>query len=118
MLTFDSPYTSLTLAPLKSKERCKEKVKNEYNGDFFCVIDIVCPSIVVADEDQLITIDVVLQEQKVVWLKNCFKEPLFNGYSDVLYNLQIYGIVCEVQIHISAFVVHNCVLAPPPSPHL
>eukprot|EP00957_Ditylum_brightwellii_P020698 1560322-Ditylum_brightwellii.AAC.1 len=40
MLTFDVPYTSLTVAPLKSKARCIEKAENEYEGDVSRIIDI------------------------------------------------------------------------------
>eukprot|EP00957_Ditylum_brightwellii_P177201 13498971-Ditylum_brightwellii.AAC.1 len=84
-----------------------EKVKNEYNGDFSRLVDIVRASIVVTDEDQLISVADALKEREVVRLKNRFKEPLFNGYCDALYNIEIDGIVCEVQLHINAIVVHK-----------
>eukprot|EP00957_Ditylum_brightwellii_P174395 13278300-Ditylum_brightwellii.AAC.1 len=70
MLTSDVPYTSLTVAPLKSKARCIEKVENEYDGDFSRLIDIMRASIVVADEDQLICVAEALQNEKAVRLKN------------------------------------------------
>eukprot|EP00957_Ditylum_brightwellii_P075339 5724785-Ditylum_brightwellii.AAC.1 len=83
------------VAPLKSKARCIEKVENEYDGDFTQLIDIVRASIVVADEDQLISVGEALQNEKIVQLKNRFKEPLFTGYSDALYNVEIEEIICE-----------------------
>eukprot|EP00957_Ditylum_brightwellii_P165493 12599677-Ditylum_brightwellii.AAC.1 len=82
MLTSDVPYTSLTVAPLKTKARCVEKAENEYDGDFTRLIDIVRASIVVADEDQLLCVAKALQKEKIVRLKNRFKEPIFTGYSD------------------------------------
>jgi len=107
MLTADLPYTSLTVAPLKSKARCIEKVETEYDGDFSRLIDIVRASIVVADEDQLICVAKALKNEKIIRLKNRFKEPLFTGYSDALYNVEIEGVICEVQLHVSAIVAHK-----------
>jgi len=107
MLTSDMPYTSLTVAPLKSKARCIEKAKNEYDGDVSRLIDITRASIVVDNEDQLIAVAKKLQNEKILRLKNRFQEPLFTGYSDALYNIEIKGIICEVQLHVSAIVAHK-----------
>eukprot|EP00957_Ditylum_brightwellii_P136495 10409639-Ditylum_brightwellii.AAC.1 len=63
-------------------------MENEYDGDVSCLIDIVCASTVVADKDQLITVAKAFDDEKVVWLKNRFKEPLFTGYRNVLYNIE------------------------------
>eukprot|EP00957_Ditylum_brightwellii_P185331 14111551-Ditylum_brightwellii.AAC.1 len=60
---------------------------------------MVRASIVVANEDQLILAAEALQGLDIVRLKNRFKEPLFTGYCDALYNIKIDGIICEVQLH-------------------
>eukprot|EP00957_Ditylum_brightwellii_P207294 15352337-Ditylum_brightwellii.AAC.1 len=107
MLTPETPYKPLTIGPLKSRERCEEKVANEYNDDYSYLIDIVYASVVVADEDQLILVAEALRDLKIVQLKNQFKEPVFTGYCDALYNLKIDGIICEFQLHTSAIVTHK-----------
>uniref|UniRef100_A0A7S4UX92 Kinesin light chain n=1 Tax=Ditylum brightwellii TaxID=49249 RepID=A0A7S4UX92_9STRA len=107
MLTPETPYKSLTIGPLKSRERCDEKVANEYDGDYSRLVDIVRASIVVADEDQLILVAEALQDLDIVRLKNRFKEPVFTGYCDALYNVNIDGIICEVQLHVSAIVAYK-----------
>eukprot|EP00957_Ditylum_brightwellii_P189179 14400282-Ditylum_brightwellii.AAC.1 len=70
MLTSDVPYTSLTVAPLKSRARCMEKVENEYDADVTRLVDIVRASIVVADEDQLIAVAKALEDEEILRLKN------------------------------------------------
>uniref|UniRef100_A0A7S4RF89 Kinesin light chain n=1 Tax=Ditylum brightwellii TaxID=49249 RepID=A0A7S4RF89_9STRA len=107
MLTPETPYKSLTVGPLKSRERCEEKVANEYDGDYSRLVDMVRASIVVANEDQLILAAEALQGLDIVRLKNRFKEPLFTGYCDALYNIKIDGIICEVQLHVSAIVAYK-----------
>uniref|UniRef100_A0A7S4RW18 Kinesin light chain n=1 Tax=Ditylum brightwellii TaxID=49249 RepID=A0A7S4RW18_9STRA len=106
MLTLETPYRCLTIGPLKSRERCEEKVANDYGGDYSRLVDIVRASIVVADEDQLISVAEALLKH-AVRLKNRFKEPPFTGYCDSLFNIEIDGIICEVQLHASAIVAHK-----------
>ena len=48
----------------------------------------------------------------VARLKNRFAAPLYNGYRDALYNIQIFledGTyhVCELQLHLAAVVAHK-----------
>ena len=71
-------YKGLTLAPLKGRARCAEKVKNEYGGDVNRLVDVVRCSIVVTTEDQLVGVaDVLQKEAVIVRLKNRFKDPLW-----------------------------------------
>lgn len=49
---------------------------------------------------------------RVVRLKNRFRNPLFNGYRDALYNIAVYigngvWVVCEVQLHLGAVLSHK-----------
>jgi len=101
------------MAPLKSEERCEEKSRNEYGGDISRLIDIVRASYVVEDELQLIGVADALQEFhengeiEIVRVKNRFIEPLWNGYRDALYNIKVNGVICEVQLHLGAVVLHK-----------
>ena len=78
-LTVDTFFKVLTIAPLKSLDRCKEKVENEYGGRFASLVDIVRCSIVVSTEDELLHVANAMESLEVVRLKNRFKEPLWNG---------------------------------------
>ena len=108
----------LTIAPLKSRIRCDEKVKNEYGGKYYCIVDCVRCSVVVGTEEELMSVanDLIAAGASdgfiLVWLKNRFAKPLFNGYRDGLYNiaLRLPGggvMVCEVQLHLAAVLSHK-----------
>ena len=70
MLTKDVPYKCLTVAKLKSMERCTEKIKNEYGGDSSKILDILRASFVVNTEEQLIAVAKALSGLNVVRIKN------------------------------------------------
>jgi len=53
MMDEKSPWRVLSVAPLKGQERCREKVANEYDGDWSLLVDVVRCSIVVQTEDAL-----------------------------------------------------------------
>ena len=110
-----SNFRVLTIAPLKSRARCDEKVEKEYGGEYDRVIDCVRCSIVVDTEEQLLIIASALRDGGadvsvlgdggggggapggggamarfvVVRLKNRYTKPLFNGYRDGLYNIAL-----------------------------
>eukprot|EP00594_Rhizosolenia_setigera_P005558 CAMPEP_0178950538 /NCGR_PEP_ID=MMETSP0789-20121207/6710_1 /TAXON_ID=3005 /ORGANISM="Rhizosolenia setigera, Strain CCMP 1694" /LENGTH=229 /DNA_ID=CAMNT_0020631279 /DNA_START=34 /DNA_END=720 /DNA_ORIENTATION=- len=113
MLDDDTPYKELTIAPLKKEERSREKIENEYGGDASRIVDIVRASFVTMSEEQLVGIAKLLQELhdqgiiKIVKLKNRFSEPLWNGYRDALYNIEVNGVICEVQLHLGGVVFHK-----------
>ena len=61
-------FQRLTLATLKTKgdkgrARCGEKVANEYNGEYFQLVDAVRCSIVVDTEEQLMTVALERRQQ-------------------------------------------------------
>ena len=96
-------FQHLTIAPAKSRARCEEKAKNEYDGKMCLIVDGVRCSIVVETEEQLLTVaeelvnaakakgvkdislllsggKAAIGDYVLVRLKNRFKHPLFNGY--------------------------------------
>ena len=132
MLDAETPFTHLTVASLKSRERCEEKAHDECDGDFSLVLDVTRCSIVVADEAQLIAVGELLARLAqpldvlrtddgggarmgdfvVVRLKNRFGAPLYNGYRDALYTIALHmsdGLwaLCEVQVHLAPLLVHK-----------
>ena len=118
-------FRRLTLVPLKSRKRCREKMESDYDCDASRLVDVVRCSIVVDDESQLVAVsDALLRGSvgehpkfQVVRLKNRFKRPLFNGYCDALFNIAVpVGVVaggaaawhvCEVQVHLAALARHK-----------
>ena len=115
MMDDTNPWRILSLAPLKGKSRCLEKVENEYGGDWSQLVDVIRCSIVVQTEDALESVAKAMSNSndpryKLVRLKNRFKDPLFNGYRDALYSLAVKteGIwhICEVTQHSDFYAAH------------
>ena len=127
-------FTSLTIAPLKGRERCDEKAANEYDGEYSMLIDCIRCSIIVDTEAQLLSVadalggaGVSVEEMvggargstsdevprfALLRLKNRYAEPLFNGYRDALYSIALDSpgggwVVCEVQLHLGAILAHK-----------
>jgi hypothetical protein len=121
-------FKAYTGAPVKSEARCNEKVHNDYGGDYARLIDSVRCSIVVDTEDQLVSVAGFLQEQSgatieldgvgpvrftIARLKNRYIRPLFNGYQDALYTIELELVesgvraLCEVQLHLAAILAHK-----------
>jgi tetratricopeptide (TPR) repeat protein len=111
-------FTALTVAPLKSKARCYEKVMKEYDNNWHKLVDVVRCSIVCTTEEELEKVAQVLGQTgdsvKLVRLKNRFKHPLFNGYRDALYNVAVRlddgegaWHICEIQLHLAAVLSHK-----------
>ena len=92
--------TVLSLAPLKGRERTIAKVKDDYEGNHLCVLDLVRCSIIVETEMQVAKVlEKMLSMDIVVRLKNRIRPPLFTGMRHLLLNVGIGGHICEVQIH-------------------
>jgi tetratricopeptide (TPR) repeat protein len=116
-----------TPAPIKSEARCDEKVFADYNGDYARIIDAVRCSIVLDSVDQLLSIARLLNEKSktpikleglgtvsfvVMRLKNRFAQPVFNGYQDALYTIELtfaagIHVLCEIQLHLTALLVRS-----------
>ena len=103
----DELYTAATLGPLKTRERCAEKAKNEYSGDVRRLVDICRASVVVDTEDQLEAVfrHLLADPARVVRLKNRFANPSFNGYRDALFTVRLDlpqgSHLAEIQVHLS-----------------
>lgn len=127
-----TPFTVLTVAPLKGRDRMQEKVDNELGGCCWRILDVVRCSVIVFTEDQLSTVAWALKDHchtdekseqarkqlgendfLVVRLKNRFKEPLYRGHRDALYNIVVKRAqvnathVCEVQLHLAELMAHK-----------
>ena len=101
-------YTCVTCAPMKSESRCRQKARDDYEGDFSLIGDIVRASLVVDTEEQLVAVmDDLLSNFDLGRVKNRFMHPLYNGYRDVLVGIIIDGHVCELQLHLAAIVYHK-----------
>ncbi|GMH87563.1 hypothetical protein TrVE_jg9523 [Triparma verrucosa] len=98
-------FKSLTVAPLKGRERTVEKIKNECEGNYKCMLDLVRCSIIVETEVQLAGIlEIMLKMGIVVRLKNRFANPLPTGIRDCLMNVRMGGHICEVQLHLAPII--------------
>ena len=120
-------FKHLTLVPLKPRARCEEKVGTEYGGAWSRLLDVVRCSIVMYSEEQLCAVaDTLVRRAQplarlvhaaegdyaIVRLKNRFRSPCFNGYQDALYSVALcvgggQWVVCEVQLHHTALLIHK-----------
>ncbi|GMH73404.1 hypothetical protein TL16_g06179 [Triparma laevis f. inornata] len=98
-------FKALTCAPLKGRKRAEEKIKDDYEGNFKCMLDLVRCSIIVETEEQLGgVLKKMLELGIVVRLKNPFTNPLPTGIRDCLMNVKINGHICEVQLYLSFII--------------
>ncbi|GMI08780.1 hypothetical protein TrLO_g10156 [Triparma laevis f. longispina] len=90
----------LSLAPLKGRARTLQKIKDDYEGNHLCMLDLVRCSIIVKTEEQIAgVLQKMLDMGIVVRLKNRFANPLPTGMRDLLLNVKVGGHVAEVQVH-------------------
>ena len=111
--------TQVIFPSMKSKERCRQKAAEDYNGDFSRILDVVRCSVLANNNDELITFLDALKRAKsegfeVVRLKNRFGDGrgrsqlgMF-GYRDALINVAMEvqpGVihVCEIQLHVASY---------------
>lgn len=117
--------TRLQIAPLKGQERADEKVRDDYDGCYAKLTDIVRASILCKDVHQLqLTLDNLTKDELkhknplvMVRLKNRFapEYELFTGYRDLLSLVRIeHGYkgktlrhVCEVQLHLEEILTQK-----------
>ena len=112
-------------APLKGQVRAREKVRDDYSGNWRKLVDVNRASLIVSSEEQLVAIAEFMANTKelqamspkaaevkptVLQLKNRFKHALFNGYRDALYSVQLMlpgsslVFVCELQVHLDKII--------------
>ena len=84
---------------VKKLLRAQTKLFTDYGGRVEKLTDIARASIVCGDLKQLRrAVDEILKRGGVVSLKNRWATPV-DGYADVLINLRIDGVICEIQLH-------------------
>ena len=115
----------IKVAPLKGQVRAREKVRDDYSGNWRKLVDVNRASLIVSSEEQLVAIAEFMANTKelqamsptaaevkptVLQLKNRFKHALFNGYRDALYSVQLMlpgsslVFVCELQVHLDKII--------------
>ncbi|GMH69221.1 hypothetical protein TrST_g1100 [Triparma strigata] len=93
---------SLTVAPLKARERAAMKFNKVCDGNFKRVLDFVRCSIIAETEGQLVgVLERMLKLKVVVRLVNRFKNPVQTGIREVIMNVRVGGHLCEVQLHLA-----------------
>lgn len=101
---FSKPGGMLFIAPLKGKQRAKEKVENKYGGDWSRLCDVVRATIAVDTMDELKGLVAKLKEHGLELAaapEDRFYEPTPVGYGDVMLNVKLSnGIVGELQLHV------------------
>ena len=100
-------------APLKGEERCREKVANEYGGEYDRLADVVRCSVICATPDELLSVMRLLAKQ-ALRLKNRFATgcEMGTGYRDANCSVEIpvpgggegETHICEVQVHLAAIL--------------
>ena len=109
------PASAYKGAPLKTRESCTRKVRDDYKGDALLLCDICrCSVVVKSEEDLKNVLDELLKGGwggVVVRLKNRFKYFLFTGIRDCLLNVEIElepgggkTHICEIQIHLDVIL--------------
>lgn len=100
----DTGAARVELAPLKGRVRALEKCVQDYSGDVSRLWDIVRGSIVFYSEAELrLGVDALLAMGAKV-RKDRIEAPLANGYRDVMMDIVVEGVHCEVQLHLEAVI--------------
>jgi hypothetical protein len=101
---FKKPGVVVVIGKLKDRDRCEEKVKTDYKGDWSSLRDVVRSAVAVDKLDQLPT---VIHGLKRIGLKlarepkDRFQTPTDGGYRDISMNVvHPNGHVGELQLHL------------------
>ena len=90
--------------PIKSINRIKQKVENDYDGEYNRCLDLVRVSALFKTSLHFINFLNYLNRTKIykiIRVKDRFNNPLENGYRDILINLHIKNHICELQVHLT-----------------
>ena len=103
------PLKVLKYAPMKGKERARQKIEAEYADReapaASWLFDVCRASVIFEDENSLISFFYALDsELPLLRVKNRFNPPNFNGYRDILVNIKLplpsgASHICELQLH-------------------
>src|SRR5262245_15027757 len=103
------PGGKIVLGPVKGFARAKEKVDADYGGDWSRLLDVVraavaCDSLAEVYQAAASVRDTGARLARPP--RDRFKEPLGNGYRDLLANYRLpCGLVCEVQYHVKPMLM-------------
>lgn len=86
---------------IKKEKRVREKVKNEYGGDYSYVTDIWAASLIFPNEEELLAaFEKIKKHDEVIWINDRWKNPLPQGYKDIQFCLILSnGAIVELQLH-------------------
>jgi hypothetical protein len=100
----DKPGPIIVTAPLKSRDRAREKVEMDYDGDWSKITDVVRATIAVDTIDE---VPALMDTLKSLGLnlaqkpKDRFANPTEYGYCDLMMNLILpCGHIGELQVHV------------------
>ena len=102
--------TTSTVAPLKKRERCREKMHKEYATEKYPASrlkDVLRASVYVESlHGAVVAADRIREAFAVVRLKNRFARPTFCGFRDLLINVALPvgagRVIAEIQVHVAA----------------
>lgn len=105
---WDKSSGMLFIAPLKGRDRAKEKVDDAYNGDWNRLLDVVRCTIAVDKHEDLTNVLAKLKQSGLKLSrkpKDRFNKPTKCGYRDVLMNVVMpNGCIGEVQLNIKSML--------------
>jgi SPP1 gp7 family putative phage head morphogenesis protein len=103
------PGGLIVCAPVKTRERAKEKVEDDYDGDWAKLLDMVRCSVAFDTMPDLEGAIELLRANGAVYArfpKNRFREPDASGYRDYMVNYRLpSGMVVEVQYHVKPMLM-------------
>ena len=101
---WNEPGGMLFIAPLKGKTRARQKVHDDYKGDWSQLLDVVRSTIAVDRLDELHGLVEKLKEGGMELSKlpkDRFTKPTREGYRDILLNITFpNGVIGELQLHV------------------
>ncbi len=91
---------------LKSESRIKEKVMNDYSGDYGKIVDVNAASLVFEDEKKLLeAYEFFRNQENVRRIKDRWHTPDESGYRDFNITLELTnGILSEIQLHLKSIM--------------
>lgn len=89
---------------LKGFARARAKIDADYGGDASRIVDLARSSVFYDDVSDLMTgVEEVRGSWTVVREKDRFEAPV-GGYRDIMFNVDIGGHICEIQLHLTKII--------------
>ncbi|MBQ6001646.1 MAG: hypothetical protein IJL18_02195 [Synergistaceae bacterium] len=86
---------------LKGEARIREKAKNQFDGDYSLVIDVLAGTLIFESEAEILNaVEKLKARDDVVWIGDRWNKPMDGGYRDFSINIRMSnGAIVELQIH-------------------